>query len=759
MPRLHLKLLHKIMVTGAIGVLGVITIGAIYLYGAATQEKFQKLASGAQTAYTLANNVANKMLEARRAEKDFLLRSQNSYVDRHNALDKEVRSDIDKLRQQVSAMALSDLVQKVDVVRDGYKTYSAHFGSLVNTRRKLGLDEVSGLEGALRNSVHAIETKLGEFKDPRLVVTMLMMRRHEKDFILRRDAKYGDDMKKRATEFASGVDASTEIVPAAKEDLKQKLAAYQRDFNAWMEAAVTLGHEQKQMSDAFAAIDPVIDAMLENVRDVYKQADASNDASRAEIKLQMQIAIFGIAILVCTIAFWIGRMVSKPITALTSSMIELGSGKFDVVLPGLGRKDEIGDIAAAVETFKVKSAEKARLEADDVLRRQKEEAEAQAKAAEERAKLADEQARVVESLANGLKGLAKGDLTYRLGDGFPDAYAQIRDDFNAAIANLQETIGAIASSAREVSNAAAEISTSTTDLSQRTEEQAASLEQTSASMEEISATVKKNAENAQQANEFTGTTRNVADRGGQVVAEAVSAMARIEESSRKIADIIGVIDEIARQTNLLALNAAVEAARAGEAGRGFAVVASEVRTLAQRSSQAAKDIKDLITHSSGQVQEGVGLVNRAGTSLTEIVEAIKRVADIVHEIASASAEQTTGIEQINKALLQMDEVTQQNSALVEENAASAKTLETQSQSMDQRVRFFHIDGDEAGRQGAEVVMHPAADPGYRHVVPAAKRPAAAAVKPRAPMAKRGPVGRLQAAVATAFRKDPEWEEF
>jgi PAS domain S-box-containing protein len=265
----------------------------------------------------------------------------------------------------------------------------------------------------------------------------------------------------------------------------------------------------------------------------------------------------------------------------------------------------------------------------------------------------------------------------------------------AGVNTLLETMGAVIGQikdvAGDVTNASAEISTSTTDLSQRTEEQAASLEETSASMEEIAATVKKNAENAQEANVSAANTRQVADRGGQVVAQAVDAMAKIEESSRKISDIIGVIDEIARQTNLLALNAAVEAARAGDAGRGFAVVASEVRSLAQRSSQAAKDIKDLITNSNGQVKDGVDLVNRAGTALTEIVESIKKVADIVSDIANASAEQASGIEQVNKALTQMDEVTQQNSALVEENAATAKTLEQQAKAMNDRVAVFRLD--------------------------------------------------------------------
>jgi methyl-accepting chemotaxis protein len=204
------------------------------------------------------------------------------------------------------------------------------------------------------------------------------------------------------------------------------------------------------------------------------------------------------------------------------------------------------------------------------------------------------------------------------------------------------------------------------------------------------------------ARDLTRNTSEVAGRGGQVVAQAVDAMARIEESSRKISDIIVVIDEIARQTNLLALNAAVEAARAGEAGRGFAVVASEVRSLAQRSSQAAKDIKDLIVNSSGQVQEGVALVNRAGTSLKEIVEAIKSVADMVSDIANASAEQSTGLEQINKALNQMDEVTQQNSAMVEENAASARTLEQQAEAMTERLAAFRL---ERGTQSGATTRH------------------------------------------------------
>lgn len=298
-------------------------------------------------------------------------------------------------------------------------------------------------------------------------------------------------------------------------------------------------------------------------------------------------------------------------------------------------------------------------------------------------------------LGDGLANLSSGNLTTRITQRMPPEYRQLQDYLNTAIDRLNEVIGSVKRSARDVTSASIEISASTTDLSQRTEEQAATLEETAASMEQISSIVKSNADNAVRAATQAKATQSVAGRGGEVVANAVNAMARIEESSRRISDIISVIDEIARQTNLLALNAAVEAARAGEAGRGFAVVASEVRSLAQRSSQAAKDIKDLITRSGTEVKDGVDLVNRAGASLGEIVTSIKEVASIIDDIATASAEQASGIEQINKALTQMDAVTQQNSALVEENASTARSLEDQARAMDGHVEFFSIEPNSA----------------------------------------------------------------
>jgi methyl-accepting chemotaxis protein len=345
--------------------------------------------------------------------------------------------------------------------------------------------------------------------------------------------------------------------------------------------------------------------------------------------------------------------------------------------------------------------------------------------------LCDNVSSALDDFAAMLGALADGNLTRRISADYHGNFATLKDNANTTAVRIGETIAEIQRTGSEVANASAEISASTTDLSQRTEEQAASLEQTSAAMEQISVTVRRNADNAKKASQFAGETLTVADRGGQVVADAVRAMSRIDGSSHKITDIITVIDEIARQTNLLALNAAVEAARAGEAGRGFAVVAAEVRSLAQRSSQAAKDIKELITNSSTEVKEGVGLVNRVGSSLGEIVESIKKVADIVGAIATASAEQATGIDEVNKALTQVDEVTQQNSALVQENAATAKTLEHQAAAMNERVRAFHLDDPASAAKGGRPTK-------AVHAADAARaRPAALAKNAEAPRMAAG----------------------
>ncbi len=299
---------------------------------------------------------------------------------------------------------------------------------------------------------------------------------------------------------------------------------------------------------------------------------------------------------------------------------------------------------------------------------------------------------VTEDLAIMLESLAQGDLSRRIDKPYEGVFLRLKDDFNGTVEKLSEIVRRINGAAESIATASREIADGSLDLSERTEQQASSLEETAASMEELAATVRSNADNAQQVNSFANDARRAAEKGGQVAASAVEAMRGIERSSQKISDIIGVIDEIAFQTNLLALNAAVEAARAGDAGRGFAVVAQEVRNLAQRSAQASKEIKTLILDSGAQVKDGVDLVRSAGSSLTDIVAGIARVADLVSEIARATTEQASGLDEVNTAVAQMDEMTQKNAALVEESTAAARSLEEQAGQLRQQMAFFSLEG-------------------------------------------------------------------
>jgi methyl-accepting chemotaxis protein len=287
-----------------------------------------------------------------------------------------------------------------------------------------------------------------------------------------------------------------------------------------------------------------------------------------------------------------------------------------------------------------------------------------------------------------LGALAKGDLTEKITNDYQGTFGQLKNDSNATVEQLSQIIGQIREASESIGTASSEIAAGNADLSQRTEEQASSLEETASSMEELTATVRQNAENAKQANQLAAGASAVAIKGGSVVGAVVGTMSSINESSKKIVDIISVIDGIAFQTNILALNAAVEAARAGEQGRGFAVVASEVRNLAQRSAAAAKEIKTLIGDSVDKVEEGTKLVDAAGKTMEEIVQAVKRVTDIMAEISAASQEQSAGIEQVNQAITQMDQVTQQNAALVEEAAAAAESMKDQAGSLKQAVSVF-----------------------------------------------------------------------
>ena len=397
------------------------------------------------------------------------------------------------------------------------------------------------------------------------------------------------------------------------------------------------------------------------------------------------VALFAIAGLATYSAL---RGVTRPLRAIVATLEKLSLGQMDAEIPGAQRLDEVGMIAKAALRFRDQTQEmrKNMLALDTA---EKYAAQAQ-RDKEEKARAAEELAMVLQQLGAALRNLASGDLTTKLQDRFPDAYVQLRDDFNEAIDSLKETMLSIVSTTHAIHSGTGEIATASDDLSRRTEQQAASLQETAAALEEITATVKKTAEGATHARDVVSDAKADAETSGMVVRQAMEAMSAIEKSSTQISQIIGVIDEIAFQTNLLALNAGVEAARAGDAGRGFAVVASEVRALAQRSAGAAKEIKALISGSTAQVDQGVDLVTKTGTALERIVTQVAEITNIISAIAASAQEQSIGLNEVNTAVNQMDQVTQQNAAMVEETTAAAHSLSQETDDLSRLISRFQI---------------------------------------------------------------------
>jgi methyl-accepting chemotaxis protein len=403
----------------------------------------------------------------------------------------------------------------------------------------------------------------------------------------------------------------------------------------------------------------------------------------------MGLASAGVCALVMAGFFVFARSLAGAIGRLTSAMGRLAAGEHDTAVPGLGRADEIGAMARAVTVFKDAAIAKQQLERDALAAREAAAAE-RARGEAATAAAAAVQAAIVASLAAGLNRLASGDLTCTLATSFPAEYERLRTDFNAASQQLREALDAIVANTTAIRSGSGEIAHAADDLSRRTEQQAASLEQTAAALDQITATVGKTAQGARQAQDVVAAAQAGAERSGQVVQDAVTAMSAIAESSEQIGQIIGLIDEIAFQTNLLALNAGIEAARVGEAGRGFAVVASEVRALAHRSTEAAKQIKALISTSSRQVGRGVELVGATGVSLKQIVAQVVQINGLVRVIAASAQEQATGLAEVNTAINQMDQVTQQNAAMVQQSSAASQALQQEAEGLSQLTGRFQL---------------------------------------------------------------------
>jgi len=485
------------------------------------------------------------------------------------------------------------------------------------------------------------------------------------------------DAEKKLNGLRGKIDASLQSLQSGALDdaSRTQLTGLQGQVKAYMAKSDQLRDKARRNLDTDASDDyqynePAFNALMANAQKIADanavQINVEAAAGQRTYSLGWVLTLMGLGIALASVSVLLAtllRAIARPLSEMTAVMGELASGRNDIQLPVVDSRDEVAELVSAMAAFRdqLAAAEGAKTEQAQML---------------------------VDSVGEGLGRLAQGDLLARIDADLSGPFAKLKTDFNNALQSLSETLGLVAQSSNGIRHGASDIRQASDDLSQRTEQQAASLERTASAMAKITATVKQTAEDATRANGAVGLARNEAEHGGEVVGKAVDAMAAIERASSEISEIISVIDGIAFQTNLLALNAGVEAARAGDAGKGFAVVASEVRALAQRSADAARDVKARITASSTQVGTGVQLVRETGQALHHIIDRIGEISGLVSSITTSAEQQASGLAQVNEVIVELDGVTQQNAAMVEEATAAARSLAGEAETLALQVGRF-----------------------------------------------------------------------
>ncbi|MBO9655302.1 MAG: HAMP domain-containing protein [Agrobacterium tumefaciens] len=568
------------------------------------------------------------------------------------------------------------------------------------------------------------------------------------------------EVKATLTEFAKLMDRA---IASAPNDGRLPLLKNEAQtlYNVTCQNAWHLGRTASNVDEALASqkafgieCQPIFTKIGAKLTQIATEISARNDkessaltaASEQTALVTVAAVILGFLLVVVVGYFAIRNWLVTPMQKLAGTMQRLSNGDLAVDVNGTDRRDEVGTMAKAVQVFKDNELKARQLEADAARERDQSESDRQ-KTIETDRKRAAEMTEATSGLAEGLKHMADGDLSYQLTTPFAADFESLRADFNMAVSQLNKTLLSVADVTAAIDDGSRELNTSAGDLSRRTETQAASLEETAAALGQITGNVNNSTKRTEEARVVAVEANRSAQTSGQVVASAVDAMKRIENSSSQISNIIGVIDEIAFQTNLLALNAGVEAARAGEAGKGFAVVAQEVRELAQRSAQAAKEIKELIRNSADEVQNGVKLVTATGDALQVIEGHVIAINTHLDAIATSAREQSAGLAEVNSAVNQMDQVTQQNAGMVERAKASSTSLAGDAEKLRQIIGEFRLDGTTLNVGTTRTERHQAP---MRVTNDAQPRPSPA----------RRMIGQVAAAlgVSTAL-KEQSWAEF
>jgi methyl-accepting chemotaxis protein len=590
--RLQLRLTHKIAAIGFIGVIGLAAVGLIYQQGTWAQDGARKVAEDARAILGLTKRISIEMLQARRDEKNFLLRKQESYVKHHAQLSGAIGRDFDELKAMVKSAGYSALADQISVIHDDFENYANEFAVLTIVQTKIGLNETSGLSGSLRKAVDIVEAGVSEINNPKLTGRLLTMRRHEKDFMLWRDERYAAEFKKAVVAF-SVVLTEMDLPYEVQERLSLNLDKYSRDFAGWVDAAQQVTRSDADLTTTFQNLEPKVVTAIAEIDRLSGMADTSERDLRDAMKMRMVSALALAALAMCMLSILLSRSISQPISAMTAALTRLAAGDFNVALPGEGRRDEIGEMAGAARVFKDSMIETERLRAEQV---------------------ADQQAQAIQ----------RRDERLRLASGFQDAVGSIVDQVSSEATELEVAASTLTRTAEATLELSGVVSGASGEASSNISSVAAATGEMTASVEEIGRQVVHSRKIAQSAVEHARSTD--------------ARITALSQAAGRIGEVVQLITGIAEQTNLLALNATIEAARAGDAGRGFAVVAQEVKALAAQTAKATDEIGKQILDMQSATQESVDAIKQIGVVILQISDVSGVIAAAVEEQGAATRE-------------------------------------------------------------------------------------------------------------------------